>query len=147
MSIRRNQRISCPYCGKKFEMLLWDVINADLSPDAKEALLAGRLHKADCPICKKAVRVNKDFLYHDMVREFFVYYFPFEAVNDKSLFDSFSIDGNLNLNTSLISEKQIPKYFKKVHYVFDMDELVRYIRFREKLADIKGATRLCTNTE
>ncbi len=66
-------------------MMIWYSINADLDPEAREALLQGRIHTADCPGCNKSVKVNQSILYHDIGREFFVYYFPFESIRDPSL--------------------------------------------------------------
>jgi hypothetical protein len=39
-----------------------------------------------------------------------------------------------------LAKDEIPEYMKNVHYVFSMDEMIRYILFREKLAKIKGKT-------
>ena len=144
MSIRRREKVSCPYCGNKIEMMIWDTINAQLSPEAREALLHGRIHVADCPICKKTIIVNNSILYHDMEKKFFVYYFPFESIRDPSFFDDFSVDGHLDLNAGL-AEEEMPKYAKNIHFVFGVNELARYIQFREKLADIQDATEPCTN--
>jgi hypothetical protein len=62
---------------------------------------------------------------------------PFESIKDPSFFDDFCSDGHLVLHAGL-PEQEMPKYTKNVHYVFSMEELVRYILFREKLAEIKG---------
>jgi hypothetical protein len=37
-----------------------------------------------------------------------------------------------------LAEEEIPEYAKNVHYVFSMDEMVRYILFREKLVKVKS---------
>jgi len=120
-------------------MMIWDTINADLDPEARETLLKGRIHAADCPICKQTVKVNQSILYLDMSREFFVYYFPFESIRGPSFFNEFSVDGHPNLNAG-IPEEDMPKYVQNVHYVFSMNELARFIQFRERLADIKDTT-------
>jgi hypothetical protein len=139
MSIYYSQEIRCPYCGNLMEMMIWGTINADLDPETRDALLQGRIHAADCPICKKSVKVNYPILYHDMKREFLACYFPFENIRDPNFFNDFSIDGHLDINTGL-AEEDIPKYANNIHYVFGMNELARYIQFREKLADIKDTT-------
>ncbi len=136
MSVRHNQEIDCPHCGNKFEMLIWDSINADLDPEAREALLDGRIHVSNCPTCQKTIKAANSILYHDMRREFFVLYCPFQSIKDPSFFGSFSSDGHLDLNTGL-AEEDAPKYAKNVHYVFSMNELGRYIRFREALGQKK----------
>jgi len=68
-----------------------------------------------------------------------VWYYPFESTKHRSFFVEFSADGNLEDNVGLAKD-EIPEYMKNVHYVFSMDEMIRYILFREKLAKIKGKT-------
>jgi hypothetical protein len=119
-------------------MVIWESINADLTPTAREALLDGRIHVAECPICNKTVKVHRPLLYHDMGREFLVSYSPFKSIRDPRFYEEFSVDGHLDFNPGL-PEEEVPEYFKDVHYVFSMGELRRYIRFREILADMKGA--------
>ena len=65
-----------------------------------------------------------------------VWYYPFESIKHRRFFDEFSADGHLDDNAGL-AEEEIPEYAKNVHYVFSMDEMVRYILFREKLAKVK----------
>ena len=65
-----------------------------------------------------------------------VWYYPFESIKHRKFFDEFSADGHLDDNAGL-AEEEIPEYAKNVHYVFSMDEMIRYILFREKLATVK----------
>ena len=68
-----------------------------------------------------------------------VWYYPFESTKHRSFFDEFSADGNLEDNVGLAKD-ELPEYMKNVHYVFSLDEMVRYILFREKLAKVKEKT-------
>ena len=100
----------------------------------RDELLKGKIHVFDCPTCKKSFSVNKALLYHDMKRKFLVWYFPFEGIEHRSFFGQFNKDGSLKVK-KYIEEDAWTGYIKNVHYVFSMNELVRYILFREKLAD------------
>ena len=131
-----SHRIKCPLCGSKITIILYDTINATLSPKKREELLQGKINVVECPACKKTFKVSKSLLYHDMERNFMVWYYPFESIKHRNFFDVFSIDGHLNDDPAL-AEEDIPEYTKNVHYVFSMDEMVRYILFREKLAKVK----------
>ena len=131
-----SHRIKCPLCGNKITVILYDSINATLSPKKREELLQGKINVVECPACKKTFKVSKSLLYHDIVRNYMVWYYPFESIKHRSFFDEFSADGHLIDDTGLAKD-DIPEYAKNVHYVFSIDEMVRYILFREKLAIIK----------
>ena len=118
-------------------MTLLDSINATLDPKKRLELLKGNINVPACPACKKTFKVSKSLLYHDMERNFMVWYYPFESMKHRKFFDEFSADGHLDDNAGL-AEKEIPGYAKNVHYVFSMDEMVRYILFREKLVKVKS---------
>ena len=135
------KKINCPNCSNKIEVQLWESINAQISPEVRDALLRGRIHVFDCPICKKSFNVNKAFLYHDMKRKLLVWYLPFSGIEHRTFFSQFYKDGRLKVNKALEGDVWA-RHIKNVHYVFSMDELARYILFREKLADTKGGSRI-----
>ena len=136
MSICRRNTLKCPDCGNKIETEIFDSINAQVNPEWREALLQGKIHVLKCPICQKTVNIDKSLLYHDMENEFMVWYYPFESLKEQGFLDQFSDNGNLDLSTGL-ADHETANYYKDVHYVFSMNELVRYILFREKLAESK----------
>ena len=59
------------------------------------------------------------------------WYFPFRSVHDGTIFNRVRPDGQIE-GIELYPEC---KYATAVHYVFDMDELVRYVKFRDVLAE------------
>jgi DNA-directed RNA polymerase subunit RPC12/RpoP len=136
MTRYESYKIKCPLCGKRVMVILCDTINATLNPKKRLELLKGNINIPECPACKKTFKVSKSLLYHDMERNFMVWYYPFESIKHRRFFDEFSADGHLDDNAGL-AEEEIPEYAKNVHYVFSMDEMVRYILFREKLAKVK----------
>ncbi len=137
MSICRYKKLKCPDCGCESEVIIWDSINVQINPEAREDLLRGDLHVFKCPQCKEETGFEKSLLYHDMERDFMVWFYPFKSLEDPEFFNEFSDDGNLDCTMGLI-DTDTQDYAKNIHYVFSMDELVRYIRFREKLADVKN---------
>ena len=137
MSICRREEFKCPKCSSRAEVVIWDSLNSQIDPKAREDLLRGDLHTFKCPQCKVVIGIEKSFLYHEMERDFMVWFYPFKSLGDPEFFNEFSDDGNLDCTMGLI-DTDTQDYAKNVHYVFSMDELVRYIRFREKLADIKN---------
>ena len=141
MSDCNMKKLNCPHCGNPMEVLLWDSINAQISPIAREDLLHGKIHTTECPKCNKTFSVDKAILYHDAVNKFMVWYFPFTNLEHSSFYGPFSIDGVLNVNIG-IEEDEVPEYPKTLHYVFTATEMIRYIKFREKLAEIKKVITL-----
>ena len=137
MTRYESYKIKCPLCNNKVNVTLLDSINATLNPKKRLELLKGNINIPECPACKKTFRVGKSLLYHDMERNFMVWYYPFESMKHLKFFDEFSADGHLDDNAGLAKD-EIPEYAKNVHYVFSMDEMVRYILFREKLVKVKS---------
>ena len=58
------------------------------------------------------------------------WYFPCASVGDGTILNRVKPDGQIK-GIELYPECE---YATAVHYVFDMDELVRYVRFRDVLA-------------
>ena len=79
--------------------------------------------------------MNTDFLmFHDEEQKYIAYVFSSTEHDDKFL-DSFSPDGSYDMDLPVAQEA---KYFCHPHYVFSMEELARYVRFRDKLFEHKN---------
>lgn len=134
MSIMTEEIISCPECDTENSVILWSTINVKISPEAREALLDGKINIIACNGCDKEILVERSLLYHDMDNEFCVWYFPYPmTLLDRSFLDQFNKNGEYNLKSTETYTEGHASYFNHIHYVFSMDEMVRYIRFREKL--------------
>ncbi len=72
----------------------------------------------------------------DMDRQDCVQYCPPEAIEDPKFYRNFTKDGRLNINAPLERMGEIAHYFAEAHIVFDLNDMVRYIRFRDKLHDL-----------
>lgn len=140
MSIRESIEIQCPKCGWKNETVIWRSVNRDINPEAKEELLAGRINLFHCADCGLKEYVSVALMYHDPENGFCVQFFPFGMVQDSSFFDQFTSDAHLDVVSDL-PEEHVPEYFRNIHLVFSMDELVRYIYFRDRLAQRKAGIR------
>lgn len=66
MSIPKRTTISCPKCGKEFEVTVFQSINTDYAPNIAESIISGELFEAKCPACGFITHLEYDVLYHDM---------------------------------------------------------------------------------
>lgn len=71
-----KQTYCCPNCNEYSEFQMYETINVDLDNSLKEKLMTGELFRWTCPHCNENVMVLYDFLYHDMTREFMIYFSP-----------------------------------------------------------------------
>ena len=51
MSIKREEEIACPKCGKTQTVTIWESIDAAPDPEARTALFEARVNRFDCPAC------------------------------------------------------------------------------------------------
>ncbi len=131
MTLHRYKEIQCPDCSAKDEVIVLDTINAQVSPEAKTALLEGKTNLFACPRCRTAFFLDRPLLYHDMQIGYMAWYFPFALVQSGKILDWIDPDGQ----AKGLERNPECDYAASIHYVFDMDELVRYVRFRDVLAE------------
>lgn len=145
MSIKREEEIPCPKCGKAQTVTIWESIDADPDPTARTALFAAQVNRYDCPACDFDALVPLPLLYHDRKRQFVVQFFPFGWLDEPEFVERFTADGR---------DRQVAEAFERalrarklppgaepaeLHIVFDMSELVRYVLFRERVFDARDA--------
>lgn len=110
-------------------------MNVSIDPDAQQDLIEGKINRFKCERCEHESFVNHPFDYHDMHLEFYVQYIPFEFTQEEELYDRFLDNGFPSMEEEdEIMGIPIAPYFRTMHVVFDMAELVRYVIFRERLA-------------
>ncbi|MEP2775459.1 MAG: CpXC domain-containing protein [Luteolibacter sp.] len=73
MSKKHLETITCPDCGHTGDFPIWDSLNADLNPEAKDELISGKLTRYVCGNCGNANEVAYSLLYHDMTGKLMVY--------------------------------------------------------------------------
>ncbi len=131
MTRTSSTAVRCPECGRQQEVVLWDSLNVTLDPELKEKLFEGKINIFECIFCHFTTMIDYPLLYHDMDRRFIVQYYPFSSlmVNEDYL-KMFRKNGKI---------REIPlsrTYLEEPHIVFDMNEMLRYILFREKIFQI-----------
>ena len=141
MSMKREEEVACPRCGREQNVTLWSSIDADPDPDARAALLEAQVNRFDRPGCDFDALVPVPLLYHDRRRQFVVQYFPFGWLDQGEFVERFTADGRdrqvIEAFAKAMAAKKIPPGAEPAepHVVFDMAELVRYVLFRERVFD------------
>lgn len=80
MSRKRIKKITYPKCGHTQDYILWQSLNGDLNPEAKQELLNGTLFRFNCKNCGYESNVDYTILYHDMMHNAMVYYVDEDSV-------------------------------------------------------------------
>jgi hypothetical protein len=84
MSKERIEIIPCPKCGHAHNFRVFESLNGDFDPDAKQALLNASLFRFKCEQCGFETSVVYDILYHDMTHQAMVYLVPEHAIEQVS---------------------------------------------------------------
>lgn len=133
MSTSHQVELKCPHCGHTQTATLWGSINVTVDPHLREEFFRGRLNVFDCEKCKMQTPIICGFMYNDIARKILVQYQPTQGMEDGDFLDLFAADGTVVLPEELARMPEVGEYMSKPHVVFDMDELRRYVRFRELL--------------
>lgn len=80
MSRMKKETITCPACGTESDFVVWQSLNGDLNPEAKQQLLDGTLFRFECKHCGHISTVDYGILYHDMMHQAMVYYVDEDSV-------------------------------------------------------------------
>ena len=79
MSTSRAVLYKCPYCGKEFEVQVYDTVNADQDRDLRDRCLSGDLFRESCPHCKKDFMIQYPLIYMDEAHKFIIWLSTQEA--------------------------------------------------------------------
>jgi hypothetical protein len=107
-----------------------------LDPDLREKLFNGEINVFVCQECGDKAFINTSLLYHDMERQYCVQYYPVQAIEDAEFLKTFTRDAKLNFGQVSEYMARSKGYIKEPHIVFNLDEMIQYIRFRDKLYDL-----------
>ena len=133
MSEMETIEISCPECKAKQATQLWRSLNPCLDPADKELLFAGKINLFRCEKCSYEAFIPIDFIYHDTAQQYCVQFYSPPSVENADFIDSFTADGlPAWVDTLGNLGKQAP-HLLRPHIVFDMGELMRYVKFRDRL--------------
>ena len=130
MRIKRGIEIGCPNCGASNRVLIWDAVSLQLGEEARSPLLSGEINVFRCQRCQKTFSVETSLLYNDIENRFVVCYFPFALLQEGKISDAMSFGGPMR------SRRYFPEadYAGSMQYIFDMNGLLRYVKFRDMLA-------------
>lgn len=134
MSEMETIEISCPECKAKQSTQVWRSLNPCLDPEAKKLLFAGKLNLFYCERCSYKALIPIDFIYHDTAQQYCVQFYSPHSVETAEFINSFTSEG-LPMWVDALGNlgKQAP-HLLRPHIVFDLGELIRYVRFRDSLA-------------
>ena len=142
MTKAEEKELPCPACAATGTTTIWSSLNVTLNPEAKEDLFRGDFNLFRCASCGFEGLLPVPFLYNDMDNRFMVQFYPAEALEDDSFYQMFTPDGKLDLGVGSASEASpfsqlLPMFMGDFHVVFSMEELVRYVTFRDRLSESK----------
>lgn len=72
--------ITCPKCKHSGEFKMYESVNVSLDPKLRDEVLSGHIFEWVCPQCGETLSIRYDLLYHDMKKEFQIYYSPTNCV-------------------------------------------------------------------
>jgi len=133
MSRQKFESVNCPKCSKEQQVEVWESINVTIDPSLRVRLLKGNINFFKCLNCDCETNIQTPLLYHDMNRDYAVQYYPFDFLdNDEFIKDI--MEKEIKFSEILESEPiNIPEYLLKPHIVFDLNEMCRYILYKEKM--------------
>ena len=73
MSSSRTVSYICPYCGKNYEIDIYDSVIADEDADLRDRCLSGDLFRSTCPRCKRDFMVQYPLVYIDRSHRFVIW--------------------------------------------------------------------------
>lgn len=74
MGQSRITACTCPYCGRTFEIEVWDSINAAADPHERQRCMSGDLFRHSCPHCQKEFLMKNDLVYLDPRFRFVIWF-------------------------------------------------------------------------
>ena len=131
MSINNTDTFVCPKCEAEKEIGYWSSINVSVDPELKAELFKGDINVFKCDNCLYTCHLPVSLWYHDMENEVLVIYYPADFLDLTEFYPKFQQDGVMEIDETFI--KPLPEYFKNPHVVFNRDELIRYVFFRDRL--------------
>jgi hypothetical protein len=137
MTMMREEEIACPECAKSQKVQICDTINATLNPELKRDLIEGKINFFKCAHCEFAGFMPTSLFYHDMELKYCVYFVPFDLAMSPQFLGRCTSDGTMS-QEGMSSPPAGAQYIANPRIVFGIDELVRYVLFRDRLVEMSG---------
>lgn len=132
--------VNCPECNTAQEIDVYQTLNVTVDPDLKQTLFEGKINVLTCSNCANKAPIDTTFLYHDMVQQLAIYYYPPHLIREDEFLKQFNVDGTLNYDTSIFpDDKQHDMRYlmERPQIVFSMTDLLTYIVFRDRLMSLQ----------
>ena len=71
-------QLNCPNCRSPFQAQIFNIVDAQRTPELKQMLLSGGLNVATCPNCGNSSQLAVPMDYHDATHQLFMVYVPME---------------------------------------------------------------------
>lgn len=136
MSIHEQRLVTCPQCQHQQSVTVWSSINVMLNPEGRNRLFNGEINRFRCAQCGYESLIPLPLLYHDPGRQIAAHYFPSNSIEKAEFLNQFDIRGKFSAGNQV--DFEVPEYLKDVHVVFNLDELITYIIYRETLIEFHG---------
>ena len=133
MSEMETIEISCPECKEKQATQVWRSLNPCLDPGDKELLFAGKINLFHCEKCSYEAYIPIDFIYHDTAQQYCVQFYSPHSLENAEFINSFTSEGLPTWVDTLGNLGKQSPHLLRPHIVFDMGELMRYVKFRDRL--------------
>jgi len=133
LSISEQRLINCPQCQHPQSVTIWSSINVLLNPEGRNQLFNGEINHFHCAKCGHESLIPLPLLYHDPERQIAAHYFPPRSIEKAEFLNQFDSQGKFRAGDQV--DFEVPEYLKDVHVVFNLDELITYIIFRETLLE------------
>ena len=73
MSRTKEMKYTCPYCGREFDITVYESVNSEQDPDLRDACLSGDLFRHSCPHCHTDFMVQHPLVYSDPKNKFVIW--------------------------------------------------------------------------
>jgi hypothetical protein len=123
----------CLACGTPVEMYVWHVIDAIEYPDLKRQLLNGDVNVLPCPTCTRLCAFEIPLLYRDATLGFSVQYVPERFRTTPHFLRMYLANGTPRSPPRLTQTAPAAQATTSHHLVFALDEMIRYVTFRDRI--------------
>lgn len=80
MTTTKKRMLECETCGKEFEVEVYDIIDANETPEAKKSIIRNQIFKHECPHCHAITEKMYSFFYIDEEHNFKIQFGPLAEI-------------------------------------------------------------------
>lgn len=148
MSISRETEFTCPYCGEKFQIKVYDSINGDEDSDLKDRCMSGDIFHHECPHCHKSFLVQNNLLYEEPSHKYVIWVSENDPGTDLSKFTEPLVKKGYTLRRVATVQEFVEKLQIFEDGLDDIAvELAKYDSFIEFIDNKKGNPEDITSIE